>query len=280
MEKPFANEEKIVFQNAWPCRLRTLDIAFDFFPYPHYASTVEMMLVERANGTVWIGTQRFEVKATERAVFFVAPNVIHYTEFQKGEGQIHVFKISPELLSIYMNLNAVLSAKGYSLYDIPMRVDEAYDEIHGIAFERISYDGDPFRMISGLSALFSVFDRYVASTSEIAVAKPTNEKISMAISWMQKHVCEQITVADAARELHYSKYYFCRKFKEYVGVSFSHYLNILKINHAIECMKQGHSATYCCYECGFGSLSHFLKLFREITGYTTSEYRALLHKKS
>ena len=106
--------------------------------------------------------------------------------------------------------------------------------------------------------------------------KAVNDKILEIIKWTQERVCERITVEDAAAELHYSKYHFCRLFKEHVGISYLKYINTLKIDHAAKLLREGHSSTYCCFECGFDSLSYFLKLFKDITGYTTSEYKKIM----
>ncbi|MDY3864448.1 MAG: AraC family transcriptional regulator, partial [Eubacteriales bacterium] len=55
--------------------------------------------------------------------------------------------------------------------------------------------------------------------------------------------------------------------------SYLTYLNALKIDRAVELMKEGKSTTFCCYECGFTNLSYFISLFRRYTGCSTVEYR-------
>ena len=141
-------------------------------------------------------------------------------------------------------------------------------------FNRVSYDGKGFSTFSGIVELFEGLDR-IADENEIQ-KRQVSDKIRNIIQWSQEHVCDKITVEEAAESLHYSKYHFCRLFKASTGMTYLQYLNNLKINHAIKLMKEGKTATFCCYECGFTNLAYFLKLFKEVTGYTSKEYKLLL----
>lgn len=284
MEKDFdgasASLETVEFDNRWPCRLRRLYYRKPALPYPHYASTVEIMLISGLSAKISIGARHYQIYPSSKAVFFVAPNTVHYTEIQPSEsGEIAVFKISLELMAVYMNLDVLLRSSSHTLGDIPVYLPDNYDTVYDIICNRISYDGDVFAMLGGVLELFRYLDAQISRKNDGSTVSPTNKKICRIIAWMEKNFLSPVTVDDAARELHYSKYYFCKIFKENVGISFLQYLNILRINHAIRLMENGKNATECCYECGFQSFSHFLKLFRKVTGYTTSEYRRVLSEQ-
>lgn len=38
---------------------------------------------------------------------------------------------------------------------------------------------------------------------------------------------------------------------------------------------KGVGVTYVCYECGYGSCSHFISVFKEATGMTPNKYRVM-----
>ncbi len=63
--------------------------------------------------------------------------------------------------------------------------------------------------------------------------------------------------------------YFCRYFKKATGMTFSQYLNHRKIDNAVKLMKQRQNLpiTDVAFACGFGSIRHFNKTFKELTGY-------------
>ena len=267
--------EHVAFPNNCPCRVRSRSCAVDEIGIPHYATTIEITLTEGIGGNVYIGNESFEVNE-DRDAFFVAPEIVHYSNYFRGNGKIHVFKISLELLSKFVDINAILQSANCSMLDIPCHLTDSYETLHRFIFEKISYGTNNFATVRGIVGLFEHLC-LIAKSEAHEKKKPTNDKILDIIKWTQDRVCEKISVEDAAAYLHYSKYHFCRLFKESVGTTYLNYVNTLKISHAIKLMQEGHSATYCCFECGFNSLAYFLKLFKDVTGFTTGEYKDLIN---
>ncbi len=267
--------ENINFPKRRPCRVKTRISAVDVVPYYHFAPTIEIILTENLSGNVYIGAQEFTVNEKQDA-FFIPPGIVHNTMFKREGGQIHVFKISLEMLSEYVDIAKLLASRNHTFFDIPYHQTEGFAVLKKIIFQKIAYDGDELAMVHGVINLFEYLDGTIGATDTLCENGPTDEKIQQVIQWTQENIEEHITVEDAAKFTNYSKYYFCRVFKENVGISYLSYVNTLKIKRCVELMKEGKSATYCCYECGFTSLTYFLRLFKKVTGYTTKEYRKLL----
>ena len=77
-----------------------------------------------------------------------------------------------------------------------------------------------------------------------------------------------------AQEAALSPYYFSRQFTAYVGVPPYRYLIGLRIQRAIELLRDTElSVTQICSRVGFNSLSHFTTTFRRHTGFSPSAYR-------
>ena len=258
-----------------PCRLRSRTSETDEYLIPHYATSLEIVLTEGVEGYAVIGTNRFDLTRDCNGVFVIPPNVVHYTMFRAGPGRIHVFKLSVELIGDYMNVGRLFALHGHTMEEVPGFLPERYAEFAEVLFSRISYDWqDPWGMFDGLIALFRLMGDCIAKRkSNEKKTKQLDERIRLIMQWTKDHVQERITVEEAAAQLHYSRYYFCRFFREHVGISYLTYLNALKINRAAELMKAGKSTTFCCYECGFTNLSYFISLFRRYTGCSTVEYR-------
>ena len=115
--------EKIEFPNGCPCRVRTRKNVTHEIGLPHYAPTVELVLTRGVKGVVSVGARQF-VTNGEDSAFFIPPQTVHYTEFERGDGSIHVFKLSPELLKDYMDLDKLLETKGTTLPS--SLLDESY----------------------------------------------------------------------------------------------------------------------------------------------------------
>lgn len=81
---------------------------------------------------------------------------------------------------------------------------------------------------------------------------------------------ENITFAEAAQFMNLSEAYFSRYFKKQAGMTFSQYLNIVKIEKAVAMLaaEPGAKATEIMLRCGFGTIRSFNRTFKEVTGYT------------
>ena len=239
----------------------------------HYAKSLEILLCRSVKGQVSVGSNNYVVK--EKDVFFMAPNVVHSTVFEPGSGEIYVFQIAFEYLNLYLDIERIFKTKGGTVFDIPCRLSEFFDEIYDIIFHSIYQKRDnKFESLAGICKLFALLSE--CRKDEEGVVDASDEKIRQIIAWTKEHYTEDITIEQIASEVFLSKYYFCRYFKDHTGITYMHYLNELRICKAIDMMKKGADATTSCFACGFNNLSFFIKKFKEITGYTTAEYKKIL----
>lgn len=78
-----------------------------------------------------------------------------------------------------------------------------------------------------------------------------------------------ITFDEAARYINFSRAYFSKYFCRLSGMTFTHYLNMLKVSAAADMILQGKmDMTEISIECGFGTIRNFNRVFKQITGYT------------
>ena len=83
-----------------------------------------------------------------------------------------------------------------------------------------------------------------------------------------------VTLKQAAEAAALSKFHFARFFKEQTGLTFHVYLSKIRIAKAMEYLVESDSSiTDIAFQCGFGSLKTFNRLFKEYTGSTPSGYR-------
>ena len=85
-----------------------------------------------------------------------------------------------------------------------------------------------------------------------------------------------ITLDEAAREMHLSKSYFCRTFREKTGTTFVSYVNHIKITEAIHLLTNQEMPINAAWRTvGFRQSKHFYHLFRQETGSTPQQFREL-----
>ena len=81
-----------------------------------------------------------------------------------------------------------------------------------------------------------------------------------------------ITFEEAVNYCGYSSAYFSKIFKKFAGMNFSEYLNVIKVERAIEMIKSNPqiSITAISLKCGFSTIRNFNRVFKETTGYSPS----------
>jgi len=95
-----------------------------------------------------------------------------------------------------------------------------------------------------------------------------------ALSYINMHYGSRITLDEVAREVHLSPSYFSRLFKSETGMSFSDYVQKIRIEQAKHQLRQKDcSMADIAGRTGFFDQSHFIKIFKHTTGLTPGEYR-------
>jgi len=87
----------------------------------------------------------------------------------------------------------------------------------------------------------------------------------------QEHFRSNLTTEKIAAELGYNKSYFCKLFKQHLGMSFLQYVNEYRIQYAMLWCKE-YPLTQIAEEVGFRDYSYFARVFKKYTGMTPQEY--------
>ena len=129
-----------------------------------------------------------------------------------------------------------------------------------------------------LSALLSLFFRCYGE-GELTEGAPL--RITEALSYIGENFRARISLSDIADALHTNKNYLCTYFKEKTGVSVMEYIRRRRLEYAERLLKTTElRGIDLATECGYGSISHFLRDFKARYGVTPTEMRlSLLEKK-
>lgn len=90
--------------------------------------------------------------------------------------------------------------------------------------------------------------------------------IRRAISYMELHFREKITLEQLSRLSGYNPTYFSELFRKVTGQSCIQRLKELRLRYAAMLLRNGLSVSDACYASGFGSLSNFLTAFKKKYG--------------
>lgn len=102
------------------------------------------------------------------------------------------------------------------------------------------------------------------------------QAIEQAVSYMQAHMKEPVTLDEIARVTGYNKQYFSRHFKKYMGTPPHRYFLSMRIQFAKRLLLTTHdSVERIAYQCGFDNVSNFIRTFKQQVGMTPTVFRKI-----
>lgn len=102
----------------------------------------------------------------------------------------------------------------------------------------------------------------------------TESIIKKTCQYVVSHVEENITLEDVAAEVHVTKSYIGKLFKQRTGYNFTDYVTKIKMEHAKALLRTGEYKNYEVSEkLGYSSTDYFCRLFKQYSGMTPLEFR-------
>jgi YesN/AraC family two-component response regulator len=110
---------------------------------------------------------------------------------------------------------------------------------------------------------------------------PIHERISDVVRYINKNYYKDLNLQFLSEKFYISSYYLSRVFKEVTGFTFIEYLNSVRIKEAVKLLQESKLKVNIIVEkVGFGSVTHFGRVFKEITGHAPLFYRKnIINKK-
>ena len=222
----------------------------------HWHFECEFIRVSHGNAFIKIGN--FSFHAQEGDCFFVDGEELHYM-IGEPDSLIDIILFDRNIVSDLTEHHALISPKVSS--DIPVK--EVLQRMENL----LSTKGPFYREALQNNLRGLIID--VFRQDEVTKQKESSHFYQKLIRKINDDF-SFITFDDAVRYSGYSPSHFSKIFKQLSGMSFSDYLNFLKIAHAITLMRSSTpmTKTDISLACGFSTVRNFNRVFREITGYS------------
>ena len=94
--------------------------------------------------------------------------------------------------------------------------------------------------------------------------------------YVNHHYTEKLSPAALSAQFGYHEAYFCRRFRELTGITFSEYVRALRMEYAQKLLKESEDEVgTVAWKCGYPDGSYFTREFRKMYGFTPSQFRRM-----
>lgn len=243
--------------------------------FMHWQDNPEFLYFTEGEGEVVSDTQRVRCKPGDIAC--VNPAHLHSVEPVTPECRYYCLIVEREYLE----------RQGLPVGDIRLKLKvsdsmlrEYFDQVVREMLEREPYYKTAAK--ARILGLVSCLCRHYAENG--AVSTPAqNRRLSMvktAIRYIQEHLSEELSIETISSAAGFSKYYFCRGFKEITGRTVMDYVNFARCSRARRLLITGrYNVTEAAHRSGFENLSYFTRTYKRYMGALPSREDAAANRQ-
>lgn len=242
----------------------------------HQHTEVELIHVRSGTSCITVNNQVFSLK--EGDLLLCQSGSIHFSDSTEVKNELEFLIFNPTLVkSRYATLS--LSTRLYTVeklkrYDMLSATQKLFNEISSeLASRDVFYEKI---VLNTLQTFLCKLQRYspVLSSDETETLVKHSPFISEAINYMEAHLSEELTLEQVAANINLEAGYFSRIFKQYVGLNFVKYRNLLRIDNAILLLQETNkSISDIAYDCGFQNIRTFNRVFLQYTQKNPMDFR-------
>lgn len=232
------------------------------FP-PHFHRSLEFVYVEEGEMELQIGGRRHVLRGEGENAALILPAQLHTystTRHSKSylcvfsgdfvydfySGVIGKFAPSPVFRLESPNIIALLNTPSVNRY----RIKEA---------------------------LYSIVGQFSSQCALENTGDGEANLLERAVSFVQEHFCEPITLKDLSGALGYHYNYLSAYLGEQLGMNFSSFVNLYRVDYACDLLRQNNlPITQIAYRCGFETIRSFNRNFQKVKKTTPQQFRKSL----
>lgn len=251
----------------------------------HWHDCFEMLFIQSGTVFAMVNDQYYVLQKND--ILFVSPGDLHgTTSIPEHDVMVYIIKFT---LGIFGNRISEMSESKYLLafynkkHNIRNHINESsryYSEIVDI-FKRLIEENDQkqnayqFYIKSLLYQLICLFIRLkIVYIEEVGADNSESDRISILMRYVEENWKSPPKREEAAKIMFMSEGHFSRYFKKTMGTNYKEYIDNLIITKASELLENSDfSIKQVALEVGFSNTSNFIRLFKNIKGYTPGSIR-------
>ncbi|MBQ9263631.1 MAG: helix-turn-helix transcriptional regulator [Clostridia bacterium] len=271
-------QEYITYVEHASIRIWPSDVASHYDAHMH--SAIEIILPHRGTSVYYLQDEIYQVKPGE--ILIIPSGVVHsLTESQDTQRYLLLFEPNPLTALRDMSQISEMMKRPIYLHDRPelqAQVSELLMQVVNCYFKCLPMWNT--QCYSYLLQMYALLGQQYADAAAPQRTLPQwridPEIMNSAITFINEHYMDDISLEDVAAFVGFSKFYFSRTFKQFSGLSFSEFLSKKRLNVASDLLvRTPKTIREIAEEAGFGSIATFNRLFREEKNCTPTQFRSI-----
>jgi len=279
--------EKLPISVYNPIRARCID--YEHFTYPwHFHGEYEIIYIQEGTGQRFVGSS--VEPFSEGHVIMLGPNLPHCMQsdpaYWKGDKTVRVKGIIIQFETDFMNHSVANYPQFFPIKTLleASRRGLFFSAPENAGIVRLVEQMPATRGMMQVIKLLTLLQKMAESTNRRILSSPqfqnpvsltSDGKIEKITSYLCSEYTHPIHLKEMASMASMNPSAFCRYFKENTGKTFKQYVLDLRVGYACKMLMMGtRNVAQIALESGFDSISHFNRIFRRITGFSPTEYRA------
>nr|WP_291529449.1 AraC family transcriptional regulator [Bacteroides sp. UBA939] len=278
--------EKLPISESNPIKARCYD--YDRFTYPwHFHSQYEIICVRESHGLCFVGDCIEKFSAGDVILF--GTNLPHYMRSDDIYGSAETTsRVQGTIIQFEQNFMQYSFDHYPQFHQIKMLLEESE---RGIIFPsqnttKIGELISGFPLLSGfyqISGLLELLQELATTSERRSLASPHyyrkfpamgNKRIDKIISFVNNNYTRNLRLQEIASMASMNTSAFCRYFKENTGKTLLQYVMEMRVGYACKLLEVGGmDISQIAVECGFESITHFNRTFKQLTNLTPTQYR-------
>lgn len=250
-------------------------------PTSHFHSTYEIYYLLSGKRELFIKDRTVVIQEGDVAI--IPPNILHRTtNAEQPQHERVIVNLHPDILASacpdYAEVLKPLMGQDYLVIRCSLQERLFTDGIIRSVLQELEERKTGFELFAQ-SLVIQLLIFCCRHVEEVAAAplefpSPMHARISEVVRYINQHYAENLSLHLLADRFYVSPYYLSRFFKEATGFTFVEYLNSVRIKEAKKLLEQTElKVTLIAERVGFGSITHFGRVFKSVTGHTPLFYR-------
>ena len=283
--------EQLPISKSSPLKARFYD--YPYFTYPwHFHTEYEIIYVKEGTGMRFVGNNA--EKYADGDILLLGSDLPHYMksdEVYRQEGS--TLRTTGTIIQFEQNFMQYSFDYYPQFQQIKMLLEESK---RGIIFPkqdatRVGELLSGFLSLSGfhqISGLLDLLQELAVSPQRRTLASlhyyekfPTlgNKRIDKIISFINNNYTRSLKLNEIAGMASMNSSAFCRYFKENIGKTLLQYVMEMRVGYACKLLALGEmDISQIAVECGFDSITHFNRTFKQLVNLTPTQYRSNIMK--